>query len=617
MRRLLAASVAFVALAPSARAETIVRESYQVPTVDGAKVYVEVRRPEGVKAPIILTYSPYNDLGLPDPADDSIAQRYIPKGYARAVGDVLGTRNSSGCWDYGGPKEQQSGVDLVNFLAKQPWSNGKVAMIGGSYDGTTANMVAARSADAPGLAAVVPIAAISRWYGYAFYAGVRYAGNTQNPTDEGFDTPFGFDFGFGRTPPDDPSAAPALIDRAKPCDSAEHTARGYATRPDYDQFWLERDYRKDAAHFGVPVLLAHGWQDFNVKQDEGVGLFAALKSRPQWTGIYLTQGQHGSPDGETWETLLDAFFDHFLQGTDSGLAAKGAVYSTPRDTEGAGEVESLPDWPPPLTGDLAIPLGDKTRSYSDASTTTEESASQNLDAETSWLAYHSQPLTEDARIAGSPALDLTVSVDRDHGHLVPTLFDEAPDGTLTPITRGFLNLYYRDSWAKSVPMPTGKPTRVVVSFLPQDWIVRAGHRLAVELASSNTAWAVPDQPGLTVTVDEKQSRLLVPIVGIGEPPIPGARRPRNRLPSRLDARRALRVHLRARGRRLRVRVRAPKRTPVALRLLRGRRTVRAAHHRGSFTLRVRVRRPGRYRAVASVRSRDGLVRRRSGAARVR
>ncbi|HEX5782096.1 MAG TPA: CocE/NonD family hydrolase, partial [Solirubrobacteraceae bacterium] len=74
-------------------------------------------RPKGAaKAPVILTYSPYNSLSEgtePNLAYDDLGLRYLPKGYARAVADVLGTRNSSGCWDYGGRKEQQSGVDLV------------------------------------------------------------------------------------------------------------------------------------------------------------------------------------------------------------------------------------------------------------------------------------------------------------------------------------------------------------------------------------------------------------------------------------------------------------------------------------------------------------------------
>src|SRR3712207_1992246 len=101
------------------------------------------------------------------------------------------TRGSTGCWDYGGPKEQQSGADVVRWLAEQPWSSGKVGMTGGSYDGTTATMVAALgdavSADAnggKGLAAIHPIAAISRWYGYAYMEGVRFLGNSRTPTDE-------------------------------------------------------------------------------------------------------------------------------------------------------------------------------------------------------------------------------------------------------------------------------------------------------------------------------------------------------------------------------------------------------------------------------------------------
>src|SRR4051794_20660303 len=83
--------------AGSAAAADVVSETYLVPTVDGAQVYVKVRRPAGAeKAPIILTYSPYNVLNSPDQSDDALAARYVPEGYARAVADVLGTKSSSG-----------------------------------------------------------------------------------------------------------------------------------------------------------------------------------------------------------------------------------------------------------------------------------------------------------------------------------------------------------------------------------------------------------------------------------------------------------------------------------------------------------------------------------------
>jgi X-Pro dipeptidyl-peptidase len=292
MRRSLLLSLAVLLVVPAAaRAETIT-ESYRVPTVHGAQVYVEVTRQAGVRSPVILTYSPYNVLGEGQETQDKYGERYVPRGYARAVADVIGTRNFSGCGDYGGAAEQQSGVDLVNFLSRRSWSNGKVAMVGGSYDGTTASMVAATGDDARGLAGVVPIAAISRWYGYAYSHGVRYSGNSQRPTDEGVDTPLAFDFGFGRTPPTDPSAIDAAVDRIRPCDAVRHTLEGYNRTPDYDAFWLERDYRKDARRFAVPSLIAHGWQDFNVKQEEGVELFKAVGGSP-FKKLFLFQGGHG------------------------------------------------------------------------------------------------------------------------------------------------------------------------------------------------------------------------------------------------------------------------------------------------------------------------------------
>ena len=524
MRRLLLLSVlALLALPAAARAETVT-ESYRVPTVDGAQVYVEVTRDPAVKAPVILTYSPYNVLGEGSETQDGYGTRYVPRGYARAVADVIGTRNSSGCWDYGGAKEQQSGVDLVNFLANQEWSNGKVAMIGGSYDGTTANMVAARSSDAPGLAGIVPIAAISRWYGYAYSHGVRYSGNSQRPTDEGFDTPLAFDFGFGRTPPTDPSAIDAALDRIRPCDADLHTEKGYDTSPDYDAFWLERDYRKDAARFDVPALIAHGWQDFNVKQEEGVDLFKALDGEP-FKKLFLFQDGHGSPPDDVFLPVLDAFFDHVLLGRETGIEAMPTVMTQGR-TAAADDAgfRAETSWPPAGTEDRVLRLGrgltggtldatgaGSSASYTDRVAGSEELAQRALGTEAQWLTYQTAPLTEDTRIADAPVLDARITADRDHGQLVPTLFDVDPAGDAVPITRGFLNLRYRGGLATEQPLPAGEEVPVRVEFKPQDWTVKAGHRIALVLASSNSAWAVPDAPGLDVEVASGRSQLTLPV----------------------------------------------------------------------------------------------------------
>ncbi len=489
-------------------------EKYKVPTVDGAEVNVEVMRPaDNADAPVILTYSPYNTLSettTPNLANDDIGQHFVERGYARAVADVLGTRNSSGCWDYGGADEQQSGVDLVNFLAAQPWTNGRVAMIGGSYDGTTATMVAARGADAPGLAAIVPIAGISRWYGYAYGDGVRYFLNSERPTDEGIDTPLAFDFGLARTPPTDPSDplfAEKLASRANPCESADHTVKGYDRTPDYGAFWLERDYRKDAANITAAALVAHGWQDYNVKQEEGVDLYSALTGT-SFKRLYMWQAGHSTPGADNWQPLLDRFFDHTLLGVENGVDTESPVITEGRSaTQASTGFRSEEAWPPVGTTETRLTFDGG--SFNDLGTTTEEQSTRMPTAESSWLFSQGEPLAADTRMAGAARLDLTLSVDRDHAQLAPVLVDVAPDGTTKTVSRGFLNLQYRNGLATAQPLPPNEPVQATVTFKPQDQLFEAGHRIGVIVQGSNTVWALPDDPGATYTVTH--SALTLPL----------------------------------------------------------------------------------------------------------
>jgi X-Pro dipeptidyl-peptidase len=539
-RSLLTALLTLLVLPAAAQAETVY-ETLSIPTVDGDRIHVEVARPAGdAKVPVILTYSPYNSLSegtSPNLANDRLGRRYVAQGYARAVADVLGSRNSSGCWDYGGPKEQQSGVDLVNALAAQPWASGKVAMIGGSYDGTTANMVAARGDDAPGLAAIVPELAISRWYGYAYASGVRYFLNSERPTDEGFDTPLAFDFGITRTPPTQvtPQLVDAMKDRLNPCDAAEHTAKGYDTSPDYDDFWLERDYRKDADEFRASTLVVHGWQDYNVKQSEGVDLYEALplgtRAAPEraFKRLYMFQGGHQSASGRPrYDALLDQFFATTLKGAEPGPDLAPPVITQGRTSTAPGEFREEASWPPARMREQELRLGRGltggtlgTRAaradaaFTDTGASAEEAALRSLDAEASWLAYRSEPLAADTRIAGTPRLELSLSTSADHGHLTPALVDVAADGRAKAISRGFLNLRYRDGLEREQPVPPGEPVRAEVLFSPQDHTVQAGHRIALVLAGSNVAWAVPDAPAGTRTTvhhgGRNASRLVLPI----------------------------------------------------------------------------------------------------------
>ncbi len=546
----LAASLALVGAvvtgpqAPHAVAGTA-DQKYQVhyvPTVGDKVIRVEIWRDasyDARKQPVILTYSPYNSLSEPETARDSVGETFVPQGYARAVADVLGTRGSTGCWDYGGPKEQQSGVDVVKWLADREWSNGKVAMIGGSYNGTTASMVAARGADVPELKAIVPIAGISRWYGYAYGNGVRYFLNSKVPSDEGFDTPLAFDFGFAKTVAADPMGqhfADTMRDKAAECGAVEHTEEGYNRNPDYDRFWKQRDYRKDARDFRAAVLLAHGWQDYNVKQEEGTELFRKIPvdraSTQAVEGVpfklmYLTQGSHsGATDGPQWDGLLERFFARTLKGDSTGIANEGPVITQGRTSAGTGAFTTARDYPLPSTRSTRLWLreggglaagpdrsgGDHVASYTETGTSVEEAPLIN------GLSYRSARLEKPARLVGSAVFDAQVRVSNATMHLTPVLVDIAPDGTTKTIERGFLHLDYRNGLAENQPA-TGRWVEAKVRLLPQDYTVARGHRIGLRVQSSNTVWAVPGNPG-KVEVAEGQvpnvtlgSSLSIPTVG--------------------------------------------------------------------------------------------------------
>ncbi len=536
-----------------------VYEIHYVRSVDNSLLRVEVLRPDQAEpVPVILKYSPYNSLGEPETADGS---PWVGKGYAYAVADVLGTRGSSGCWDYGGLLEQQSGVDVVNHLAEQEWSNGNVGMTGVSYDGTTANMVAEAGDRAPGLKAVVPIAAISHWYGYAYFEGVRYFLNSFSPTDEGFDTPLAFDYGFGRTIPadaaNDPQTTQGILEsRTSECGSAEHTQRAYDPTPDQDGFWQDRDYANELENWKAATLLVHGWQDFNVKQDEAIRLFEALPeddpATPEVEGVpmkllWMTQSEHANGSGDGYQGLLDAFFAEHLKGEtgaverwrsdfafDSGVDPL-AVRSQGRTMDGPGEVTFSSTWPPATARDVDLHLGrwfddDLGTGQSGLVGSTGETGVLSLEPQDtgSWtwvdshtaselqseedplnepghgyysLYYQSPELAQDVRIAGRAVLDGWFNFANAAGaHLTPILLDIAPDGAVRVAERGFLNVDFREGRLIGEPAAGGQWTHAPVTFLPQDYTFLAGHRIAVILMSTNTIWAVPGQPAGTVNV---------------------------------------------------------------------------------------------------------------------
>ena len=542
---------------------TTTTKSYIVPTRHG-DLYIEVGHPtlNGtiVRGAGVLTYSPYNAAfgRLGDTA------KWVPLGFARISADVVGTGNSGGCYDYGGKREKETAYDLVEWIAKQPWSTGKIGMIGGSYDGTTA--MAAAVMRPPHLTTIVPEAAISRWYDYAYSGGMRHSFNNermgrQDPgliiDEQGFDTPAGFDLGFGNTPPMDVGGerwAERTASAMTPCDEVKHMQNGYGVNPDYDAFWQERDYARDAHKVKIPVLVALNWGDWNVKQETGIRFWEAAKnSRFRRLAVGTRWEAHGTPKGD-YPALRVEWMQHFLQGVKNSVLKTPPVISQPADSKGSLDFYQGPipkttpvklyaqETPVNGFGQALLPYkpGEPgpgvTYVMNGQGSESSALAAGRQGGGAAW--FESPTLKRDVRLFGAPKVQVYSKVDRTWTTYAVSVVDIDPafytssggqrhpseTNALLGITRGWLDTRYRNTLAKRELWKPGVNGATIVAK-PQDYVFRKGHAIGLLIMAEQTEWVVPkpyDDPAggaSPVVTVETAGRTFVqlPIVGSVNP----------------------------------------------------------------------------------------------------
>ncbi|MCU1591465.1 MAG: CocE/NonD family hydrolase [Frankiales bacterium] len=512
-----------------------------VPSRNGIdSIWVDIIRPRtkpGVKVPTIMDASPYfNTLGrgwqgdcktptqtavgttgtpllgctsqsaFPEFYDDY----FVPRGYAVALMDLHGTRNTSGCQTYGDRDEIYDGVDVVDHLVEQPWSNGKVGLTGGSYDGTIANGVAVeqplsgRHKDA--VAAVVPIRAIDRWYDYHFLNGVPSSDHEATAAEftevfPAFDNP--------NSGTDDTLVAAHLAQR-KACIATlgAVAAAGYApTYQDADSsFWAERDFAKDAKTTKAAFFFIHGLYDFNVKTVNVGQMWAALPaSTPK--KLWLEDADHvdpDTPDAETakkeghvfpftyqaaYRVAVHRWWAQFLKGIPAGALDTPTV----EVQGGDGHWTASRSWPVTST-DTVVKL--PAVSYLD-----------RADSSTSATVL-TAPVKHATRLSGQLSFDLAYTLEGPDTTFAVRIDDLAPDASPTapvtmttldgPVESAFTISYaWGRAWYRSTlkprglstpkagsPVTPGSVTRTTFGSLPLDYTLAPGHRLRLTFSPS-------------------------------------------------------------------------------------------------------------------------------------
>src|ERR1017187_8943916 len=143
---------------------TVKRLNVRIPMRDGVRLSANIFLPaERARGPAILERTPYGKG-----ADiTSLYQAFVDRGYAVVAQDVRGRYESAGVFDPLG-QEPGDGDDTLNWIARQPWCDGKIGMIGGSYRGI-AQWKAAEVGN-PHLKAIFPVVSGSDDYRDRFYS---------------------------------------------------------------------------------------------------------------------------------------------------------------------------------------------------------------------------------------------------------------------------------------------------------------------------------------------------------------------------------------------------------------------------------------------------------------
>jgi uncharacterized protein len=502
-----------------------------------ATLYMPADLKRGERVPALLEYLPYrkdDDQSMEDYGHHAYFARH---GYVGVRVDIRGFGNSNGVVpprEYSA-QEQEDGERVIAWLARQPWSNGKVGMLGISWGGFNAIQMAMRNP--PALKAILATAATEA----LFTEDVHYMDGILH-LDE-FEVAMDLDQGRSGAPDfvlDEETLSKRMDSPPWSLDYFRHQRDG--------AFW-HAPVRK-LEDIRIPCFLIGGLQDGYRNS-----IARMLERVPAPVHAWLGPWNHAWPNDSIygpeieWRDQAVRWFDHWLKGIDNGVDRdpRLMVYqqhshppgSGPQDVAGEWRAE---DWPPVGLKMQRWFLGP----HHELSQAPVESATEHLryvpsagaaagfwwgellgdqrPADTFSLVYESVPLEEPLAILGRARATLRAAASAPLADWVVRLEDVAPDGQITAITGAGLNGAQRDSLEHPVPLVANQEYALNIDLYLTSWVWERGHRIRVSV--SNAQWPMfwPTPYAMTTSLRlgaGDGSSLSLPVVPVkGRAPLP-------------------------------------------------------------------------------------------------
>ena len=504
---------------------------------------------------------------------NDLINEWVPRGFAVVHSEAPGTGLSQGCPTVGDTPERMAPKAVIDWLngrakgyttetgneeVKASWSTGKVGMIGTSYNGTLP--LAAATTGVKGLEVVIPVSPNTSYYHYYRTNGlVRHPGGWL-----GEDIDFVYDFIHSGDPAKRAYCNATYRDGLFAAAGGRDRATG-----DYNDFWAKRDLLPFVKNIKAAVLLAHGFNDWNVVPEHSVRIYNEMKADGLPVSAYFHQGGHG---GNPPDDMVNQWFSHYLYGVDNGVEKAPPVWIVHEEAAQAAQAKAEeariaagtpvqrgrrggprpPRTAPtpyasfPVPGSVRVVLhpvgnGNAVGSFSFAAAKHEgnEKLVDDVSFSGSALALAAQsphrllfataPLTDTVHISGTSRITLRIAFSKPAANLTVWLvqlpFDSTTIGTSIQeglITRGwadpenYRSLTHGGNYDSKLPgekLVPGKFYDMTFDIEPDDEFIPAGKQIGVMIMSSDPEFTLWPKAGTELTVDLDASSFSLPIVG--------------------------------------------------------------------------------------------------------
>ncbi|MFI6252847.1 CocE/NonD family hydrolase [Streptomyces sp. NPDC051016] len=521
----------------------VVREDVWIPTRDGAtRLHARIWRPVDAGAdpvPALLEYLPYRKSDWTAPRDAQRHPWYAGHGYASVRVDIRGHGDSEGTpGDEYDAQELADGVDVVNWLAAQPWCTGKVGMFGISWGGFNSLQIAALAPEP--LKAIVTVCSTDDRYDN----DVHYTGGAVLGID--MLAWAGTMLAFASRPPDPANVGadrwlPMWRERLDALRPFLHTWLDHQER---DAYWKHGSVCEDYGAIDAAVLAVGGWHDpyrdtvlrlvEHLPADRVRGLIGP------WSHQYPDRGLPPGPAiGFLQETLR--WWDQHLKGTDTGVMREPLLRAWINDpVPPATSYDVMPgrwvgddNWPSPKVtwSERTLAAGahapvlvrsplhtglDAGRFFPFGNASDLPPDQREEDGRS--VCFDSEPLAERVEILGRPRVRLRLDSATPRANVIVRLCDVAPDGSSTLVTRGVLNLLSRHGRDRTVEWTPGTYEDVEIELTGIGYAFPPGHRVRVAVSDVYWPWVWPHGERGELRVLPADSALLLPVRAAGEEP---------------------------------------------------------------------------------------------------